>query len=95
MKNVKKTALWHYWMLQQVSLLSSAPIQVDSREAQRLERSDPHAYTALFWDVYPQIRPGSRIRVAVEDVANRVVSDGFCGVIVMDVVVEWLANVRG
>ena len=39
--------------------------------------------------------PGSRIRVTVEDVANRIVSDGFCGVIVMDVVVEWLANVRG
>ena len=61
----------------------------------RFKRSKLHAYTALFEDGYSQMLPCSRVRVTIEDVANRIVSDGFCGVIVMDVVLKYVADARG
>ena len=39
--------------------------------------------------------PGGRIWVALQDAANRVMSNGLCGVILRDVVVECLVNARG
>ena len=53
-----------------------------------------HAYTALFEDGYLQMLPGSRSWVTIQDIANRIMSDGFCGVIVKDVVVKCLVDAR-